>query len=122
MGCRWGEGDPDRASIGGHSRVKEAGGHAVNELYNVSMSYRPGRVVDHQLVSRKTVLSGRHPAPTISSMGCGLRSPGRHLGVRSPICGFLYNQGTCVSFNVSQPEVTLLTAKCDAICHCHTCL
>lgn len=32
-------------------RVKEAGGHAVNELYNVSMSYRPGRVVYHQLVS-----------------------------------------------------------------------
>lgn len=31
----------------GHSRVKEAGGHAVNELYNVSMSYRPGRVVYH---------------------------------------------------------------------------
>lgn len=58
MGCRQSEGDPDRGSIGEHSRVEQAGGHAVNELYDVSMSHRPGGVVYHQLVSRKTVLSG----------------------------------------------------------------
>lgn len=32
----------------------------MNKLYNVSMAYRPGRVVYHQLMSRKTTLSGWH--------------------------------------------------------------
>lgn len=57
---------------GEHSRVKEAGGHAVNKLYDVSMAHWPGRVVHHQLMSRETALSGwrsaQHPL-TINSPG-----------------------------------------------------
>lgn len=65
----------------------------MNELYNVSMANRPGRVVYHQLVSRKTALSGCHPAQyplTRDSLGMPrLQSPSRHWGMCTPMYAYL---------------------------------
>lgn len=96
----------------GHSRVEEAGGHAVYELYHVAVPHGPRRAAHHQLV----------PGERARPRSRGVKGPRQHAArvelhghsVRGHLVGSgpRENTGRTLCDNLLQPRVTSRAAQC----------